>query len=111
MQRVGTMAASVLLGGEQCGLIQLPTVGRQPPVEEAVDPAVDWRVIERMHAEMDAALLRARHLEALSGRERPHALHLERDLGMELQAEGVLAAAEALNRINVVGREQLAAGR
>src|SRR5690349_16683065 len=64
-----------------------------------------------MHAEMHAALLRARHPEALGSRggERPDALHLERDLGMELEAERVLAAAKALHRIGVVGRQQLAA--
>src|SRR6185312_5258043 len=66
-----------------------------------------------MHAEMHAALLDARQLEALDGPagERPDALHLERDLGMELEAEGVVAAAKALHRIGVVGRQQLAARR
>src|SRR5688500_5448213 len=73
-------------------------VGRQPAVEEAVDPAVDWRIVEGVHAEMDAALLDAGLFQALRI-ERPDLLHLQRHLGMELEAEGVGAATEALHRV------------
>ena len=33
-------------------------VGRQPAVEKAVDPAVERRIVERMHGKVHAALLR-----------------------------------------------------
>src|SRR5882762_10706929 len=69
-------------------------VSRQPAIEEAVDPAVDWRVVEGVHAEMHAALLDAGLLQALRI-ERPDLLHLQRHLGVELEAEGVGSAAEA----------------
>src|SRR5829696_1451129 len=83
-------------------------VGRQPAVEEAADPAVDWRIVEGVHAEMDAALLDAGLLQALRI-QRPDLLHLQGHLGMELEAEGVGAATEALHRIGVVGGQKLAA--
>src|SRR5712672_791770 len=76
-----------------------PRVGRQPAIEKAVDPAVERRIVERVHGEMHAALLGARHLQSLTSRERPDLFHLQSDLGMELETESVLAMAEGLNRI------------
>src|SRR6266851_1242085 len=86
-----------------------PRVGRQPAVEKAVDPAVERRIVEWVHGEMHAALLGTRHLQPLGSLERPDLLHLQSDLGMELETERVLAMAEGLNRIALVGRQQLAA--
>jgi len=60
---------------------------------------------------MHAALLGARRLQALRRLHGPHALHLERDLGMELEAERARAPAEALYRIALAGGEKLAAVR
>src|SRR6185437_5025063 len=88
-----------------------PRIGGQPAVEEAVDPAPERRIVERMHGEMHAALLGARRLQALRRLHGPHALHLERDLGMELEAERARAPAEALYRIALAGGEKLAAVR
>src|ERR1700687_2451693 len=87
-------------GGGQFGRICLgglrrhgsaPRVGRQPAIKKAVDPAVERRIVERVHGEMHAALLGARHLQSLGSRERPDLLHLQSDLGMELETESVLA--------------------
>src|SRR5215471_5125874 len=63
-------------------------IGRQPAVEEAVDPAIEGRIVEGVHGEMDAALLDAGLFQPL-GIQRPDLLHLERDLGMKLETEGV----------------------
>src|SRR6185369_16542959 len=79
-------------------------------VEKAVDPAVEWRIVEGMHAEMHAALLDAGLLQALRI-QRPDLLHLQRHLGVELEAEGVGTAAKALHRISGVGGQKLAAIR
>ncbi len=86
------------------------SVGRQPAIEEAVDPAVEWRIVEGVHGEVHAALLDAGHCfrrsEAFSVQ---ISFISRRHFGMELEAEGVGAAAEALHRIGVVGGQQLAA--
>src|SRR6266481_25758 len=84
-------------------------VGGKPAVEEAVDPAIERRIVERVHAEMHAALLGAGKFQALGSLHGPDLFHLERDLGMELEAEGAATAAEALHRIALAGGEQLAA--
>src|SRR5437763_14515643 len=84
-------------------------VGGEPAVEEAVDPAVERRIVERVHGEMHAALLCAGKFQTLGSLHGPDLLHLERDLGMELEAESTRTAAEALDGIAFVGRQQLAA--
>src|SRR5215831_12029436 len=90
------------------GLVE-PRVRRQPAVEKTFDPAVQRRVVKGMHRQMHAALLGTGKFQSLRRFQRPDVLHLERDLRMELEAEGVGAAAESLHREDVVGRQQLAA--
>src|SRR6266851_3680681 len=84
-------------------------VSRQPAVEKAIDPAVERRVVEGMHGEMHAALLGAGKFQTLGGFHCPNLFHLPSDLGMELEAEGVLAVSKGLDRIGLVGRQELAA--
>src|SRR5882757_3504510 len=110
--------ASLRDGGGPCGRFGLgrlhrrgskSRVGRQPAVEKAVDPAVERRVVERMHGEVHAALLGAGKFQTLGGFHRPDLFHLESDLGMELEAEGILAVPKGLDGIGLVGRQQLTA--
>src|SRR6266481_3181198 len=84
-------------------------VGGKPAVEEAVDPAIDRRIVERVHGEMHAALLGAGKFQTLGSLHGPDLFHLEHDLGMELEAEGIGPAAKALDWIALVGRQQLTA--
>src|SRR5712664_758489 len=88
-----------------------PRVGRQPAVDEALDPAVERRIVERMHGQMHATLLGARQFQALGGFHGPDLFHLQGDLGMKLEAEGVVAVAKGLDRVGLVGRQKLAARR
>ena len=78
-------------------------------IKKAVDPAVERRVVERMHGEVHAALLGAGKFQTLGGFHRPDLFHLQSDLGMELEAEGVLAVPKGLDGIGLVGRQQFAA--
>src|SRR5205085_6190923 len=84
-------------------------VGGEPTIEEAIDPTVERRIVERMHGKMNAALLGAGKFQTLGSRHGPDLLHLERDLGMKLEAEGIRAATEPLHRVALAGRQQLAA--
>src|SRR5262249_1061406 len=88
-----------------------PRVGRQPAVEEALDPAIQWRIVQGRHGQEHPAPLAAGKLQSLRRFQSPDMLHLERDLGMELEAEGVRPVAERLHRKRVVGGEKLAAAR
>src|SRR5262245_44690435 len=84
-------------------------VGGEPAIEEAIDPAVERWIVERVHAEMHAALLGTGKFQTLGSHPRPDLLHLECDLGVEREAEGIGPAAEPLHRITLVGRQELAA--
>src|SRR5260370_21568909 len=76
-------------------------VGCQPAVEEAFDPAVEWRIVERMHGKMHAALLGARQFQPLCRFQRPDLFHLQGDLGMERSEEHT---SELQSHLNLVCR-------
>src|SRR3990167_2593377 len=87
------------------------SVRPQPAIEETVDPAIERRIVERVHGQMHAALLGTRHLDALGSLERPDFLHLQRDLGMKLEPERIATVTEGLHGVAIVGGQQLAACR
>ena len=79
--------------------------------QEFAQPALEMHVPDHAAAEMVAAGLRARQLETMRAAHHPAMHHQRRQLGMELDAPGLVAIAESLVGIGLGrGQQRRAAG-